>query len=212
MVLKKLFFLFVIRPLLLIIGGMRVSGSSLPTRGPAILVANHNSHLDALALLSLFPLKTLPRVRPVAARDYFCSTPLRRFISRYLLGILPIDRRPRSHHDRPLDPLLHALDRGEILLIFPEGSRGDPGELRPFKSGFAHLAKKRPDVPVIPVRLRGTDRALPRNEALWVPFVLEVQVADAHYFSENVSEFTQKIEAYYRREEPLQRERSPAKD
>ncbi len=212
MVLKKLFFLFVIRPLLLIFGGMRVSGSTLPTRGPAIVIANHNSHLDALALLSLFPLETLPRVRPVAARDYFCSTPLRQFISRYLIGILPIDRRPRSHHARPLEPLLNALERGEILIIFPEGSRGDPGELRPFKSGFAHLAKKRPDVPVIPVQLRGTDRALPRNEALWVPFVLEVQIGKPHYFSKTVSEFTQEIEGVYLHQEPLPSKRFPASD
>ena len=199
--LKTLFFLLIIRPLLLLLSGIRAEGSErLPHRGPAILVANHNSHLDTLALMSLFPSATLPRVRPVAARDYFYATPLRRFVAERLVGILPLERRGvkkrEGHH--PLEPLAEALDRGEILIIYPEGSRGEPGKLRPFKSGFAHLAKMRPHVPVIPVEIQGTDRALPKDEALWVPFIIDIHIGEACYYNGTVREFTRHVEWFFK--------------
>ena len=199
--LKTLFFLLIVRPLLLLLSGIRAEGSErLPRQGPTILVANHNSHLDTLALMSLFPAATLPQVRPVAARDYFYATALRRFFSERLVGILPLERRGVRHQPghHPLDPLAEALDRGEILIIYPEGSRGEPGELRPFKSGFAHLAKMRPEVPVIPVEIRGTDRALPKDEALWVPFIIDINIGEACYYNGTVREFTRRIECFFR--------------
>ena len=200
MSLKQLFFALVVRPLLLLFGGIRVRGlENLPPRGPAILVANHNSHLDTPALMSLFPLRVLPKVRPAAARDYFFATPLRRFVAERLIGILPLERGTvkRAAGRHPLQPLADALDRGEIVIIYPEGSRGKPGELRPFRHGFAHLAKMRPHVPVVPVHIRGTDRALPREEALWVPFILDIEIATPYHYEKGVRPFARTIERLY---------------
>lgn len=197
---KRLFFLCIVKPLLMLLSGVRVRGMEhLPSEGPAILVANHNSHLDTPALMSLFPNAQLPSLRPVAARDYFYATPWRRFVAQRLIGILPIDRKRvrKSGHEHPLAPLTAALDRGEILIIYPEGSRGEAGRLRPFHSGFAHLARLRPEVPVIPVQILGTDRALPRNEALWVPFVLEIRIGAPLRFEGTVRSFTRKIEGFF---------------
>jgi len=197
--LKQLFFALLIRPLLLFVSGIRVRGMErLPAEGPALLVANHNSHLDTLALMSLFPLHALPRVRPVAARDYFFATPLRRFMAQKLIGILPLEReRVRKGAGHPLEPLARALDEGNILILYPEGSRGEPGELRPFKSGFAHLAKMRPEVPVIPVKISGTDRSLPKDEALWVPFVIEIEILEPMRFHGSVRDFVHQVENLY---------------
>ncbi len=197
---KRLFFALFVRPLLLLVSGIRAEGlEHLPTEGPAIVVANHNSHLDTLALMALFPLAHLPKVRPVAARDYFFATPLRRFIAENLVGILPLDRRNvKRGGTHPLQPLAEALDRGEILIIFPEGSRGEPGELKPFKSGFAHLAKMRPEVPVVPVKITGTDRSLPRDEALWVPFILDIGISAPLRFHGSVKSFVEEVETLYR--------------
>ena len=80
-VLKVLFFGIVIRPLVLIALGLNVVNRQLlPRSGPAIVAANHNSHLDTLVLMSLFPLLKLHQIRPVAAADYFLSKQATRLV------------------------------------------------------------------------------------------------------------------------------------
>ena len=70
--LRLLFWMLIGRPLALVVLGLNVrSRHGLPRSGPAIVVANHNSHLDTFVLISLFPLALLGKLRPVAAADYF---------------------------------------------------------------------------------------------------------------------------------------------
>ncbi|EYB68827.1 hypothetical protein DEIPH_ctg017orf0201 [Deinococcus phoenicis] len=173
--LRAAFFLGVVRPALLLGFGLGVRGRErLPVRGPAIVVANHNSHLDTLLLLSLFAPRALAWVRPAAAADYFSRTPLLAWVSRELIGALLIDRQPGGRRD-PLAPLSASLERQEIILLFPEGTRGQPEVREAFKAGLAHLARRHPDVPVIPVALRGLGYALPKGE--WLPVPLNLYVA-----------------------------------
>ncbi|SEJ49220.1 1-acyl-sn-glycerol-3-phosphate acyltransferase [Deinococcus reticulitermitis] len=178
--LRTAFFLGVVRPLLLLGFGVGVRHRErLPARGPALVVANHNSHLDTLLLLSLFSSRTLPLVRPVAAGDYFGRSRALRWLTREIVGGLLIDRAPSGGRRDPLAPVMAALGRGEIVLLFPEGTRGEPEVRAEFKSGVAHLARRRPDVPVVPVGLRGLGYALPKGEWLPVPLNLYVAVGEA---------------------------------
>jgi 1-acyl-sn-glycerol-3-phosphate acyltransferase len=179
--LQVLFVAGVVRPLLLLGFGLGVRHRErLPTSGPAIVVANHNSHLDTLLLLSLFPLGSLRRVRPAAAADYFGSRGPVRWITRTLIGAILIERTagPGPRRD-PLAPLSAALGRGEIVLLFPEGTRGRPEVREDFKSGLVHLARRHPEVPVVPVSLRGLGHALPKGEWLPVPLNLYAAVGEA---------------------------------
>lgn len=175
--LRILFVVLVAYPVVLVMLGVNVRHRSrLPSVGPAVIAANHNSHLDTLVLLTLFPLHRVPQVRPVAAADYFLSNRLIAWFSLNVVGIIPI-RRKRGHGgDDPLAACYAALERGEILLIFPEGSRGEPERMTQLKSGIAYLAENYPQVPVIPVFMHGLGKAMPRGEWLPVPFFCDVFV------------------------------------
>jgi 1-acyl-sn-glycerol-3-phosphate acyltransferase len=174
---QAVFAALLLRPFLGVFIGLRVSGREhLPGRDPFILVANHSSHLDTAALLSLFPIGRLRRIRPCAAADYFERTRVVSFLSRTFFNVLPIRRSAIHGADNPMARMREALERGESLLLFPEGTRGRGPDLAAFKPGLAHLAEEFPEIPIVPAFLTNMGRALPRGEFIPVPFFCEVRI------------------------------------
>jgi 1-acyl-sn-glycerol-3-phosphate acyltransferase len=153
----------------LMLGADIIGPENLPRVGPAIVAANHNSHVDTLLLLCLFSPKTVTRVRPVAAADYFLASPAISWFSRNIIGIVPLDRTAAASMD-VLSGAREALESGDILIIFPEGSRGVASEeMSPLKSGVARLCEACPRAPVTPVWIQGAGRVLPKGALIPVP-------------------------------------------
>lgn len=177
--LKHLFFWLVVRPIVLVLLGLNVRRRELlPRDGPAIVVANHNSHLDTVVLMTLLPAGLLPRVRPVAAADYFLRNRLLAWFSLEVIGILPVSRGGREPGSDPLAGANAALARGEVVILFPEGTRGEPEALVGLKTGVAHLALAHPEAAVVPVFLHGLGKSLPKGAFLPVPFFCDVFVGE----------------------------------
>lgn len=177
---QMFFFALLVRPLLLFALGLRVRGgeqlrANIRQRQPFILIANHSSHLDTLVLLSLFPLAQLRRLRPVAAADYFERNWLIAWLSRTFFNILPIPRAHLTPNNHPVARMKAALDAGDSLILFPEGTRGCHAQMQHFRAGIAHLAQAAPDVPILPAYLVNLGRALPKGEFIPAPLFAEAR-------------------------------------
>ncbi len=136
----------------------------LPPDGSYVLVANHTSHLDTLGLLSTLPLKRLHRAFPAAAADYFFTSVPRIAVAAVIVNALPFDR---EVHFRQSLALCRALlaNQGNILIIFPEGTRSITGAIDPFKPGVGLLLAGT-DVPVLPCYIDGAFEAWPKGRLL----------------------------------------------
>ena len=111
--------------------------------------------------------------RPIAARDYWTSTPLKHWITREIFNAVYVSRERKDDED-PLEPLMEALRNGDSLVIFPEGTRGHATDPAPFKSGLFALAEAFPEVQLIPAWIDNVQRVMPKGEVVPVPILCTV--------------------------------------
>lgn len=135
-----------------------------------IYFANHTSHLDPIVIWSSLPRNLRAMTRPVAAKDYWEKGAVRRYMASSFNALL-IDRKQVKVHQSPVDMMLKAMGSSYSLIIFPEGSRNTEEEMVEFKSGLYYLAKKKPDLELVPVYIDNLNRVLPRGEFLPVPLL-----------------------------------------
>jgi 1-acyl-sn-glycerol-3-phosphate acyltransferase len=155
---------------------LRVEGlEHLPPTGSFILAANHSSHADTAVIFAALPRAMRKRVVAAAAREYFFDRGLRQFVSRVLFNTIPVARNAPFGED-PLRHVVRALREGYGVLLFPEGTRSQNGQLGPFRSGIGRLAAEFPDVPIIPAWIAGTAQVLPKKAAIPIPRPMHVHV------------------------------------
>lgn len=159
----------------------------------AIYYANHSSHLDFLMLWAIMPAELQPRVRPIAAEDYWGSGIKRKFargifnahlVQRYKdRPYTRADERVTTQTDSGSSPkrgqlagMTDILDAGDSLIIFPEGTRGPADQVAKFHAGLYRLASHAPHIPVVPVTLKNLGRVLPKGEFIPVPHLSKVIV------------------------------------
>jgi len=146
-----------------------------------------------MTLMSLFPLKLLPKLRPLAAADYFLRNRFMSWFSLNIIRIIPIIRKREEGVD-PFESTYDALAQGDIIILYPEGTRGEPEQMQSFKSGIAYLAKNAKDVPVIPIFLHGLGRALPKGESILVPFFCDVFIGEALYWTGDKESYMKQLD------------------
>jgi len=175
--LQMLTHILVLRPFLKLFSGVNIVGKeNVRGAGRYVIIANHNSHLDICLMFSIIPARHIPRTHAVADRDYFSASPLVCHAVRFLFNPIFISRgRPKGGED-PLDEIRAKLRAGHNIIIFPEGTRGEPGELQRFKSGIGRLMVEFPDMPIVPVFISGAERGLPKSKVLLLPFCNNITI------------------------------------
>ena len=141
-----------------------------PKAEQRIYFANHQSHLDWVLIWAALPTELRATTRPIAARDYWTSSPFKHWITREVFNAVYVSRQRTDDQD-PLEPLIEALSHGDSLVIFPEGTRSNKGEPQAFKGGLYHLAEQFPEVQLIPVWIDNVQRVMPKGEVVPVPIL-----------------------------------------
>jgi len=159
-----------LRPILRMVFGVNVCGrEELKCLDRYVIIANHNSHLDILLLFYILPIKHIRRTHVVADEAYFSKSRMVFRIVEFLCRPIWLTRGQLESKSDPLGNIKVRLEAGDNLIIFPEGTRGAPGELLQFKSGIGRLVTQYPEIPVVPVFLTGPERALPKGSSLLLP-------------------------------------------
>ncbi len=149
-----------------LVGGHARWKGCAPDESQRIYFANHTSHLDTIILMAALPAELRRTAHPVAAADYWGKSAVRRYIALKVLNVVLVDR---DGAEDPLAPLRAELERGQSLIIFPEGTRGAEATPGPFKSGLYWLARDFPRVELVPVYLSNLARAYPKGAVLPAP-------------------------------------------
>lgn len=142
---------------------LKVSGANHLSnlQRPFILIANHTSHLDTLALLTALPLTVRLRLRVAAAADYFFNCGWKSFLMQIIINAFPFSRKG-DNKQSSLDATVKLIQDGNNILLFPEGTRSPDGHLQPFKRGAGRLAINT-GTPIVPAYIGGAYAVMPKG-------------------------------------------------
>lgn len=157
----------------------RWTPSGAPQALQTLYFANHSSHGDFVLIWATLPRDLRACTRPVAAADYWNGSALRRFVGGEVFRAVLIDRVPRAEGPDPVRQMAEALQAGDSLIMFPEGTRNTGDEpLLPLKSGIWRLARDCPGVRLVPVWIENLKRVLPKGALVPLPLACVVRYGD----------------------------------
>jgi 1-acyl-sn-glycerol-3-phosphate acyltransferase len=165
---------FVLLAIIRVLTGAQARWYGCPPKAEQrIYFANHQSHADLVMIWAALPEELRSITRPIAAKDYWTKTPLRQWITTAVFNAVYVDRERKGEED-PLQPLADALQSGDSIILFPEGTRGNAEEPQPFKSGLYSLAQRFPHVVLVPAWIDNIQRVMPKGEVVPVPILCSV--------------------------------------
>ena len=144
-----------------------------PMAEQRIYFANHQSHADLVMIWAALPRELRNITRPIAARDYWTKSRFRQWITTAVFNAVYVERERKGEED-PLQPLAEALQAGDSLILFPEGTRGHAEEPQAFKAGLYNLAQRFPQVVLVPAWIDNIQRVMPKGEVVPVPILCSV--------------------------------------
>ena len=156
----------------LLTGARAIWRGCAPAAVQRIYYGNHTSHGDFVLIYAALPADLRAHTRPVAGADYWNATRLKRWIANDVLRAVMIERQKREGAPNPVEQMVDALDHGDSLILFPEGTRNTTDEtLLPFKSGIFRTVEARPEVECVPVWIENLNRVMPKGQVLPIPLL-----------------------------------------
>lgn len=160
----------------LLTGVRAIWSGTTPKAEQTLYFANHTSHGDFVLLWATLPPDLRALTRPVAGQDYWMASKVRQFIGADVFNALMIRRDGSGQGDNPVEQMKEALEAGDSLIMFPEGTRNTGDEiLLPLKSGLFHLARACPNVRLVPVWIENLKRVLPKGTLVPIPLACTVR-------------------------------------
>ena len=163
---------------------LKVSGKKHIPNDSFIFCSNHNAHLDVIAL-SLAAQKNFNNIGMLAAKDYWFDNWLRRNIMKPVMNLIPLGRKLGNEKNITFEETLKLSSRfmeidKRAIIIFPEGTRGEPGIMGRFKKGPARMALG-VNKPILPAVIIGSGNSWPKGKIFFRPGKIHVYILEALY-------------------------------
>ena len=172
---------------------VRVLGRENLPNESAIFTSNHNSHMD-VALISAAAGKSFNYFGMLAAKDYWFDSTIKRTLTNFVMNLVPIARKTEERNgdtftfDDTIELCRAFMDQdGRNLVIFPEGSRGEPNMMRPFRKGAARFSVHL-NAPIVPIFIDGSFRSWPKGRFIMYPARVNVKILPPIHPSDFVTE------------------------
>ena len=164
---------------------VKVFGKEKMPNSSFIFASNHNSHMD-VALLSAAAKKSFNHFGMLAAKDYWFDSWIKRTLVNTVMNLIPIDRKIDGVRNFSIEDTLSLcnsfMEYGQrSLVMFPEGTRGNPGVMVPFQKGPAIFSIKL-NTPILPAVIYGSHKVWPKGKIFFgLPNSINVYILDPIY-------------------------------
>ena len=154
-----------------------IGRKNIPKDSPFIFASNHNSHMD-IAVLAYSTRLGYERFGFLAAKDYWFDNDFRRKFFKNFINLIPLSRR-KTPESLDLEDTF-TLSKGFValnnnIIMFPEGSRGEPGVLQRFRKGTAKFSMGL-NIPILPAAIIGTEKAWPKGKRFMRPTHITIKI------------------------------------